>query len=191
MERKIIARGETKQLPEGAPEGSVLLRFARFETVDSDFDITTAGAFGEQQVLMSDFGHSSWQQRPTIGKGRVYEDSEGALFEGQFNLGLAAGRDAYQMVAFNGGLQEWSYGLLPEEYSYERTDSDLVRRLNKVKVFEVSPVLAGAGHGTATLDLKRQDPAANEPAAKKWTRVLGLAQQEARLAERYREFLEG
>lgn len=135
--------------------GRVKAIVATLDVVDADMDVTVPGAFGEQTVAM--IHAHDWQGFP-IGKGRVYEDGNHAIFEGQFNLDLEFGQQAYQSVRFMGDLQEWSYGYLPTSYSFTERDGKTVRVLEEVSVHEVSPVLIGAGVGTGTLDLKHAEP---------------------------------
>ncbi len=153
MERKTV-RGEVKEAAEGATEGMVVARIATFNVKDLDGDVTLPGAFGTQEIPMV-YGHD-WMSVP-IGKGRIYEEGNEALFDGQFNLQIDAGRDAFESVKFMGNLQEWSYG-------YEVKDSDRTnegRILKKLIVKEASPVLVGAGIDTGTLLVKSRDNTMN------------------------------
>ena len=153
MERKTV-RGEIKEAAEGASEGVVVARIATFNAKDKDGDITLAGAFGEQTVPMV-YGHD-WLSMP-IGKGRIYEEADSAIFEGQFNLNIEPGREAFESVKFMGDLQEWSYGY--EVKDYEMTKE--ARILKSLGVKEASPVLVGAGMDTGTLLVKSRDNTMN------------------------------
>jgi hypothetical protein len=153
MERKIV-RGEIKEAAEGATEGRVVARIATFNAKDADGDITLPGAFGEQTVPMV-YGHD-WLSMP-IGKGRIYEEGDSAIFDGQFNLDIEAGREAFASVKFMGDLQEWSYGY--EVKDYEMTKD--ARILKSLGVKEASPVLVGAGSDTQTLLVKSRDNTMN------------------------------
>jgi hypothetical protein len=53
-----------------------------------------------------------------------------------------------------GELCEWSFGFDIEQATPGMLDGKSVRFLNKTRVFEVSPVLQGAGIGTRTVDMK-------------------------------------
>jgi hypothetical protein len=51
-------------------------------------------------------------------------------------------------------MQEWSYGFDVLDYDFTTIDGQRVRVLKKLKVYEVSPVLLGAGIGTRTVTVK-------------------------------------
>jgi hypothetical protein len=76
------------------------------------------------------------------------------------------GRNAYNTTKAMADLQEWSYGynVLPPA-GPGMFDGKRVRELRKLDVFEVSPVLKGAGVGTATLAIKSGAPGADAPYA--------------------------
>lgn len=123
--------------------------FSRFNEVDKHNDITLPGAFIEnQKVKISAWGHN-WGSLP-VGRGTIHSDSEKAWVDGQFFLDTTHGMDTYNTVKGLGELSEWSYG-------FEVQDSEMVdgnRVLKKVTVFEVSPVLIGAGNRTGLESIK-------------------------------------
>jgi cation transport regulator ChaB len=134
-------------------EGAVAVKFAQLNVVDSDDDITPNGAIPTKDVPMSAYAHKSWPKNGgllPVGRGTVREKGDSAIFEGRFFTDTTHGRDTYLTVKHMGELQEWSYG-------YEVLDSDRQkgkRVLKKLDIFEVSPVLSGAGVGTQTLAIK-------------------------------------
>jgi hypothetical protein len=135
--------------------GSFTARIATLGVVDSDGDITKAGAFpAGKEIVISAYQHASWQGALPVGKAVVREDGDQVLADGVFNLASAAGREHYETVKFTGNLQEWSYGFWPTEWNMEEVDGKTVRILKKVDPVEISPVLKGAGVGTATLGIK-------------------------------------
>lgn len=136
---------------EADEKGSVTAVIATFGVIDKDNDITAKGAFGEQLVPMV-YGHK-WDGIP-IGKGRIYEDGETAVFDGQFNLNTSTGRDAYESVKFQGELQEWSYGYSVKDSQRITHEGKSARLIKSTKAHEVSPVLIGAGVGTRTTAVK-------------------------------------
>jgi hypothetical protein len=136
-------------------EGQFTARIATLNVVDSDGDITRPGAFPiGKEILISAYQHGSWQGALPVGKAVIKEAGDAILAEGQFNLGSAAGREHYETVKFTGNLQEWSYGFWPTKWNMDEVDGKQVRILEKVDPVEISPVLKGAGVGTATLDIK-------------------------------------
>ena len=136
--------------------------FSTLNTIDKDFDITLPGAFpAGKEVLVSAYMHESWQGALPVGKGIIQERENEAILEGQFNLNSQVGRDHYETVKFSGGLQEWSYGFNILDSAEETRDGQPVRILKALDVFEVSPVLRGAGENTRTLAIKSHDSYSN------------------------------
>lgn len=160
IERKSF-RSEFKA---GKDEGSFTCQFATFDVVDHDGDVTLKGAFPEgKEILVSAYQHGSWMGALPVGRAIVHEQTGEAIAEGQFNLQMASGRETYESVKFSGDLQEYSYGFRVLEagseaeldaYAQDHDGARPTRIIKKVDIFEVSPVLKGAGIGTATLDIK-------------------------------------
>ncbi len=150
--------------------GSFTALFAPFLSVDKQGDVTLPGAFGEQRVILSAYGHGSWSGELPVGKGRIFESAAGGIVEGKFFLDTVQGAETYKTVKNLGDLQEFSYAL--PEIDYEMTKlqtlldrglqiqmnghnpDETVRALKKITVNEVSPVLMGAGVDTHLMDIK-------------------------------------
>lgn len=138
-----------------ADKGEVTAVFSTFDVIDSDMDVTVAGAFEDgAPVRISSYNHTSWGGMLPVGKGTIRQTKNEAILEGEFFMDVAAGRDTFTVVKEMGDLQEWSYGYDPVEFSFGEFDGQQVRFLNKLKVHEVSPVMLGAGVGTRTLAAK-------------------------------------
>ena len=157
---KMFAPGEVKL----DDSGSLVAAFAQLGVVDHDGDVTVPGAFPTKDVPMSAFGHTSWEGALPVGRGTITEKGDWAVFTGQFFMDMAGGRDAYNTVKGLGELAEYSYG-------FDILDSgpsdvkDATRELKRLDVFEVSPVLRGAGVGTHTLAIKSGYPGSDAPYA--------------------------
>jgi len=153
METKQKYGGKIKSLDESG-RGSVV--FSTTGVVDKDNDVTLSGAFGSQFCAM--VPAHQWTEAP-IGKGKIYEDGNEAIFDFQMNLETTSGRDWHASLKWDyehpPALQQYSYGFNVKEYSFGEFEGQRVRFLKKLEVFEVSPVLVGAGVNTRTLDLKR------------------------------------
>ena len=137
--------------------GKVTAMFAKFNDIDKQGDLTLPGAFGDQPIIIAGYGHASWGSGVDalpVGKGRIFDGSEGGVMEGQFFLDTTAGSETYKTVKNIGELQEWSYSLPDIDFEMREQDGRRIRILKKIKVNEVSPVLMGAGNGTRTLDIK-------------------------------------
>jgi hypothetical protein len=138
-------------------EGDFQAVISTLNVVDHDGDLTLPGAFGEQQVIISSYGHASWGggfNGLPVGKGRIFEAGNEAIAEGRFFLDTRGGQETYRAVKDLGELQEWSYALPWTEHEYSTIDGRRVRILKRIKVPEVSPVLMGAGIRTRTLSIK-------------------------------------
>ena len=115
------------------------------------------GAIGKQDVHLSGYGHSIWGGNPPIGKGRVYEEGDQAIFEGQFNLEMRDAAETYAAIKFNPDMQEFSWGF-NAEFKPGDHGGRRVNYIENTKIYEVSPVVVGAGIGTGVLDIKEASP---------------------------------
>lgn len=143
-----------------ADQGIVSLVFSTFNKVDKDGDVTLKGAFtGNPAVVLSAYGHKSWEGALPYGSGTIAEGEKEAVADVQFLLNTTHGRDAFEIVKHlsEKGLQEWSYSLEGVESEKGTVDGKSVRILKKIFVKEISPVLRGAGSDTRTLDVKADD----------------------------------
>jgi hypothetical protein len=144
-------------------KGQIKAVFSTFNVIDSDRDVTLPGAFADgEAALISQYGHTSWEGALPVGKGAIRSTPKEAIFEGEFFMNTDHGKNAFLTVKelSDAGLQEWSYGYDALDYSFGDFEGQKVRFLNKLKVFEVSPVLRGAGVGTRTLSAKSALPGA-------------------------------
>lgn len=136
--------------------GDISLAFSRFNVIDSDNDVTFAGALPVgKSVPMSAYGHTSWDGALPTGKGTIRESADLGIFDGSYFMDTDQGRNGYNTTKAMAELQDWSYGyaVLPPS-GPETFEGKRVRGLRKLDVFEVSPVLKGAGVGTGTLAIK-------------------------------------
>jgi HK97 family phage prohead protease len=138
-----------------AAKGEVTAVFSTIGVIDSDGDVTKAGAFTDgAPALISAYGHASWGGALPVGKGVIRAGTKEAVFDGTFFMNTAAGKDTFEAVKELGELGQWSYGYDATKYSFGEHEGKQVRFLEELKVHEVSPVLLGAGVGTRTLSAK-------------------------------------
>jgi HK97 family phage prohead protease len=138
-----------------ADRGEVTAVFSTFDVIDSDRDVTKSGAFADgAEVLISAYGHKSWEGLLPVGKGVIRAGKSDAVMDGRFFMDTVAGRDTFTVVKELGELGQWSYGYDVLKESYGEHDGQKVRFLESLKVHEVSPVLIGAGVNTRTLSAK-------------------------------------
>ena len=151
MERKTFRGKLTLKAAEG--EGAFTAVFATLGVKDLDGDVTIPGAFQEgQEVRIARWGHN-WGDLP-VGKGTIHADEKEARVEGQFFMDTQGGQEHYKTVKALGDLQEWSYGFDILEEEPGEVNGEPVRFLKSLDVFEVSPVLLGAGIDTRTEAIK-------------------------------------
>lgn len=154
--------------------GDVMVAFSRFNVIDHDGDVTFPGALPTgKTVAMSAYNHESWRGALPTGKGVISESGDLGIFTGAFLMDTDQGRNAYHTVKGMAETQEWSYGYVPLPPSGpEMFEGQKVRALRKLDVFEVSPVLLGAGVGTVTLAIKSGHPGPDAPYAEhaSWVR---------------------
>ena len=148
-------------------QGNVEAVFSVFNNLDSDGDVVLPGAiksgFKDDQVPMV-FAHK-WDQ--PIGKGKIVQEDDKAVFKGKFFMGTEAGKEAYNLAKEMGDLQEWSFGFRINDYEVADFQKDGesvgdVRYLKDLEVYEVSPVLVGANRQTYTLAIKSGEEAIYE-----------------------------
>lgn len=144
--------------PDVEPDGHVKAVIATLNVKDHDGDVTVPGAFGQKDGIPLLVGHQ--MHGLPVGKGRVYEEGDQAIFEGQFNLGSQLGKDAYETVKFMGQDGDWSYGYTVKNghrgHIKENGRSVPVRFLKSLDVLEASIVGIGAGIGTGTQHVKQR-----------------------------------
>lgn len=151
-EHKGAIRAEVKS----TDRGEITVVFSTLNVVDKHGDVTLSGAFTDgQKVKISAYGHESWFGALPVGRGVIRESGNEAIMDGKFFLDTAAGADTFRVVKNLGELQQWSFGFEILDHSYGEHGDRNVRFLKSLDVFEVSPVLRGAGNNTRTVSAKR------------------------------------
>lgn len=154
MDRKSFASGVRIK---DAAKGEVSAVFSTFNVIDKDGDVTPSDAIKDgTPIVVSAYGHQSWSGELPVGKGVLRVTKSEAIADMQFFLETTQGRDTFNAVAelAKSGLGEWSYGFNILDAEPAVFDGQDVRLLKAVQVFEVSPVLVGAGVNTRTLAVK-------------------------------------
>ncbi len=160
-ENKVLRKTFATELKlDGAGEGTFEAVFATLNAIDKDRDLTEPGAFGVQNVILSQYNHGSWdhgEKALPIGVGVISESGNDAIIKGEFDMSDPAAVKTYEKIKYlqaKGRVQEWSYSLPEIDYEFREVDGERIRILKKIKVNEVSPVLMGAGVNTRLLDIK-------------------------------------
>lgn len=133
--------------------GEFRATIATLNVIDHEGDVTRPGAFAPgTPVKVMGWGHN-WGAL-AVGKGVIGADDTHAWVDGRFFLETDHGKQHYLTVKGLGDLQEWSYGYTVGQASYGEQEGRSVRFLEKLNVFEASPVMLGAGIGTGTDSIK-------------------------------------
>ena len=136
-------------------EGSIEAIFSTFGVVDRDGDIVEPGAIPDGKSVPMVW-HHDWMRM--IGKGVTDVDDERAVFKGALFMDTEAGADAFRTIKAMGDLLDYSWGFRILDADFVERDEQFIRVIKRVELFEVSPVLVGAGLGTGTLSLKHGQP---------------------------------
>lgn len=148
-----------------AGEGKATVVIATLGVKDKDGDVLLAGAFGDQVVPV--VGAHEWKM-PPIGKARIREVGQEAVADIEFN-DTTEGQNWYQALKFDWehppAKQQYSWGFqVPQTHTHRgKHHNEDVRFLHgsdkgePLPIFEVSPVLVGAGHNTRSLSIKAFD----------------------------------
>lgn len=70
--------------------------FSTFGVIDKDGDVTIKGAFTDgQAVVISAYGHGSWDGRLPVGKGVIRQTDTEAICDMEFFLNTTDGADTF------------------------------------------------------------------------------------------------
>ncbi len=164
---------ELKAAADGEYKGEFRAVIATFGVIDKDGDVTEPDAFTDgEQVVVSQYAHSAFRGAMPAGTATIRVTAKAAIAEGRFFMDTSHGRDAFVTVKqlHDAGMGEWSYGYDVIESETGEINGQSVRFLKKVKAWEVSPVMIGAGMDTRTLVAKAGDATVTVEA--KWHRAV-------------------
>lgn len=149
-EKKVLRlsfKTEVKAQSEGIIEAYVSV----FGNIDSYGDIILRGAFLESlsKKLPKGVWSHNWEM-PIAKTLEAREDEKGLYIKGQFNLETQRGKEAYSDIKF-GNFDEFSIGLRVLDWEYDEAGHRVIK---KARVYEWSPVLAGANPDTELISVK-------------------------------------
>lgn len=148
---KALSRVEVKD----AAKGIVTAAFSTFGVIDSDGDVTSKSSFRDgAPVVVSAYGHTSWNGDLPIGKGSITTTDTEAIADLQFFMDTPHGSAAFNTIKELGPLQEWSYSLEDTVRKAGDLNGIACMFIESTTVKEVSPVLRGASINTRTIDAK-------------------------------------
>jgi len=155
MERKTLGDGCALKSP---AQGRATATFIRYNVVDHDGDVTLPGAVPEGAIVpVSPWQHGIWKPGGLpVGSAVLSSYGDEALAEVKFFLTTPDGL-AHWQVLDELKTCEWSYGFDVLESEFGDFGGQRVRFLKSLAVYEVSPVLRGAGIGTGTANLRSRE----------------------------------
>ena len=140
--------------------GLVTAVFSTFSQIDLDGEVVLPGALPPDGtlVVISSFGHKSWDGAIPVGWGRIRSTATEGIVDAQFVMSSPTAAETFEIVAELGlrGLGQWSYSLQQTEKKqgkWEGRDAMIISKVGQLT--EVSPVLVGASIGTRTLSAKQ------------------------------------
>lgn len=137
--------------------GLVTAVISTFGVIDRDGDVTSKSTFTQgAPVIVSGYGHSSWEGALPIGKGTIRTTDTEALADLEFFLEEPHAKAAFGVIKRLGAQQEWSYSLLDTKAHRGQLDGMPANFLESTLVSEVSPVIKGASINTRTLAVKAE-----------------------------------
>lgn len=132
-------------------EGIIEAYVSIFNNIDSDGDIITRGAFLESlaKKLPKGVWSHNWDE-PIASTLEAREDEKGLYIKGQFVLSVQKAREAFELIKA-GVIDEFSIGFRILDWEYNDAGNRVIK---KVKIYEWSPVLAGANPDTELIGVK-------------------------------------
>jgi len=156
IENKMIrvrARAEIKiiEQKEEKDQGIIEAYVSIFDNVDLVGDIIRRGAFVEslRKKLPKGVWMHNWEE-PIAKTLKGEEDDKGLFIRAQFNLETQRGRESFSDIKF-GIIDEFSIGFKILDYEWDENDNRIIK---KVRLYEWSPVLAGANPDTQLINVK-------------------------------------
>ena len=132
-------------------EGIIEAYVSIFNNIDSDGDIIVRGAFLES--LAKKFPKGVWSHnwdQPIAKTLEAREDEKGLYIKGQFVMSVQKAKEAYDLIKAE-VIDEFSIGFRILDWEYNDAGNRVIK---KVKLYEWSPVLAGANPETEVLGIK-------------------------------------
>lgn len=132
-------------------EGVIEAYVSIFNNVDSDGDIILRGAFLESlaKKLPKGVWSHNWDE-PIASTLEAKEDEKGLYIKGQFVLTVQRAKEAFELIKA-GVIDEFSIGFRILDWEYNDAGQRVIK---KVKLYEWSPVLAGANPETELVGVK-------------------------------------
>lgn len=132
-------------------EGVIEAYVSIFGNVDSDGDIIMRGAFLESLAKKLPVGCWSHEWDEPIAKTlEAYEDNKGLYVKAQFVMTVQRAKEAFELIKA-GVIDEFSIGFRILDWEYDDAGHRVIK---KVRLYEWSPVVAGANPDTELIGVK-------------------------------------
>ncbi|MFH0891332.1 MAG: HK97 family phage prohead protease [Candidatus Falkowbacteria bacterium] len=162
---RVRAKAEIKIIEEkaDADQGIIEAYVSIFDNIDLVGDIIRRGAFVEslRKKLPKGVWMHNWEE-PVAKTLVAEEDDKGLFIRAQFNLETQRGRESFSDIKF-GIIDEFSIGFKILDYEWDENDNRIIK---KVRLYEWSPVLAGANPDTELINVKKARTEKTEPEKK-------------------------
>lgn len=144
---KLLEKKDQKQ------KGIIEAYVSIFNNIDLVGDIIKQSAFAEsiKKKLPKGVWMHNWDI-PIAKTLQAREDTKGLFIKAEFNLETQRGKEAYSDVKF-GIIDEFSIGFRVLDYEWDENDNRIIK---KVRLYEWSPVLAGANPDTELVNIKEE-----------------------------------
>jgi hypothetical protein len=139
----------------GGPAGEVVAVIATIGVIDSDGDVVTETTFQDGwQCPVSHWGHNHAEQPLGMARIEVHKSARQVRARCRIFVETDAGLNAMRALMGMGERQEWSWALDVIKSHRGQIDGRSARFLDKIKLYEVCPVIAGASVGSRTISAK-------------------------------------
>ena len=153
----------------GGDEGFLRARVCELDAVDRIGLVIARGGLVDlrRDAVISGWAHSSTGMAgtplPPVGRGFVYEEGNFLMAEGQYNLEMSAGRDAYQSVRMLKDKVEFSILMhVLEEGEIER-GGETYPSVTRYDVSEITACQTGVSYNTGVEELRAEPIAKVNP----------------------------
>lgn len=137
-------------------EGTGSAVFATLQVIDKDADVIMPGSIADSPKTVKLVAAHDWKA-PNIGMATIKEVGNELVADFKFYLDMPSAKEWYTALKNNfdnGVSQEFSFGFNTTQAEKGTWEEKSVRLIKGMSIFEVSPVMIGAGENTRTLAVK-------------------------------------
>ena len=156
--------GSLKVESESDGFGIVTAKVTQYDVLHRDDSIIKKGAIADtQHIPVSKWNHSSVSGHDLpVGYAKLWSKGDFLMMEARYDLSDTDAKKSYDAIKRAGNSLEYSIGLRATKSHWEDAEGNVMKRpgwtdifvFDKAKVYEASPVYAGASPGTGTISVK-------------------------------------